>query len=305
MSFLWGRTRKLLTIHKRPSPIHKPQIEPPIERSSLPHLPTRMLRASMTVEAALVLPLFVFFFVNLSCVIELIRLHANVAFNLREIGDRLCLYGYVLSEGDAPSDALLSENGLGGIVLSQTFVKSELVSHLGEDYLEHAPLAKGAQSLNLLESEIPKQSDYIEINVTYEAAPFWQLAGFRSFRMANRYYGHIWNGYALSGNGETSVIVYVAENGEVYHADSDCTHLQLSISEIAAAAVAAQSNVWGEKYGACQLCCKGATTDKVYITEQGNCYHSSRDCSGLKRTVYSINLEEARKRYRRCSRCGN
>ena len=35
--------------------------------------------------------------------------------------------------------------------------------------------------------------------------------------MANRYYGHLWNGYAIPGTENDEEYVYVTEDSEVYH----------------------------------------------------------------------------------------
>ena len=46
----------------------------------------RKRQAGMTVEAAVVLPLFLLFFLNLSCAMEMIRLHGNLQLALQDVG---------------------------------------------------------------------------------------------------------------------------------------------------------------------------------------------------------------------------
>lgn len=53
---------------------------------------------SMTVEAAVVLPLFMVFFINLSCSVEMIRLHSNIDVALWNIGNDLTVYGALTTE---------------------------------------------------------------------------------------------------------------------------------------------------------------------------------------------------------------
>lgn len=134
--------------------------------------------------------------------------------------------------------------------------------------------------------------------------------GFGSFRMANRYYSHIWNGYRLPGDEtadgtEKGKIVYVTETGTVYHPIRSCTYLTLSERPIPVSAVSWERNQNGGKYYPCSICVKGSPPIMYYITEEGKHYHYRRECSGLKRTVREMALEHALEEgYRPCSRCG-
>ena len=193
---------------------------------------------------------------------------------------------------------------LSGAVFSSVFVKAQMVHLLGEDYLNSSPLRSGTDSLMLWESEVFGTEDTIDLVVTYSVAPWIKTAGFMSFRMANRYYGHIWNGYAISGQAQAGETVYVAENGQVYHLDRSCTHLKLSVCEISAEALDAARNNYGKRYEACEKCAQGRRTEIVFITGEGDKYHYNRACPGLKRTVSPMLKQDAEKRYRPCSRCG-
>ena len=99
------------------------------------------------------------------------------------------------------------------------------------------------------------------------------------------------------GEGKT---VYVAATGKVYHTDSHCTHLKLSIREVGAQTVGQLRNKSGEKYHACERCHAGSA-GSVYITGEGNRYHGSLSCSGLKRTVEEVLQEDCD--LRPCSKC--
>ena len=48
---------------------------------------------------------------------------------------------------------------------------------------------------------------------------------------------------------------------------------------------------------------KNYVSGKVYVTDYGTCYHSDLACSGLKRTIYLILLEETGGK-RACGKCG-
>lgn len=306
MSSLWKKQ-----ILKRPSPTknkHIPclaqsiefpfhnQVNLLIKRISLFTSFSRKVDGSMTVEASIVLPLFLFFFLNLGSVIEMIRLHNNLELALWETGNRLAVYGHVLDGG----------NKITGVALSYTYVKSQIIEYLGEEYLENSPLSYGTDGLQFLESNIWKEDGTFEVVLTYAVSPLSSVAGFRSFRMANRYYGHLWTGYEIPGTEEptSEQYVYITKTGRVYHTNAGCTHLVLSVSQVSYQEALSSRNNQGEKYDACEKCSKWGYRGSVYITKEGDCYHFERECPGLKRTVISVPISDV-SGYRLCSRCGS
>ena len=337
MSLLWnGRViKKQLTRKNKPSPTIQGSI-PDSARSqeSSPDggicrrsVTTRLIKgislltsvsggapAGMTVEASIVLPLFLFFFLNLGCAMEMIRLHGNLQLAVWQIGSRLSVYGYALESGEMP-EAGAEDVGwwedLAGLAISSTYVRGQVVKFAGREYLDASPLTNGADGLQFWESRLLGEGGEMDIIVTYSVSPWSDLLGTISFRMANRYYGHIWNGYALSDGEESGGVeenqqtVYVTENGTVYHSSTECTHLRLTIRQVSAAAVGEERNESGAKYYPCERCSGGGSPGLLYITKDGKRYHFSRDCSGLKRTMNTMTLEEAQDAgYPPCSRCG-
>lgn len=272
---------------------------------------TRKLRAGMTVEAAIALPVFLLFLLNLGSAIEMIRLHGNLQTALWETGNQLAVYGYALGNEESLRSMEQGEDPwwkeLAGIAFSYLYIKNQMVDYLGEEYLESSPLSHGTDGLQFWESEIVQSNGEMEITLTYGVSPWCSITGFFPFRMANRYHAHIWNGYDIvgdsGGNEEDLVTVYVTETGSVYHRDRSCTHLCLSIREIAAGTQGNYRNENGGKYSECEKCRGEPATGTFYITREGDCFHYSRECSGLKRTVFSILLKDAGD-YRPCSRCG-
>lgn len=95
-------------------------------------------------------------------------------------------------------------------------------------------------------------------------------------------------------------IVYLTERGIVYHLRADCSHICLTINN----AQAIKTVIQGGRYRPCEKCVrrKGDLTS-IYITAEGDCYHASLSCSGLKRTVRAVYLSEI-PGMRPCSRCG-
>jgi len=330
MSSLWENAT-VNNLHKRPSPkqyssnVHillVKRFEPlkillsnlffPLKRTSVP--------ASMTLEAAVVLPLFLFFFLNLFTSVEMIRLHGNLQLALWETGSRMAVYGYaydtVFHDDETLYDDTSTSNqeeenpllqNLMGIAFSYIYVKGEIIEYCGKEYLNQSPLTKGTDSLTFLETSIMNEDDCIDLTVTYRVSPLFSVPGFSSFRMVNRYYGRAWTGYDVSGgsgdDAKTDIdYVYITETGTVYHESLECSHLKLSVRQVSLVEALTSQNNAGSRYTLCQLCRNMDQKNYVYVTSEGARYHYDSGCSGLKRTIYTIIRTEAED-YRPCSRC--
>lgn len=263
--------------------------------------------ASMTVEAAIVLPLFLFFMLNLLGIIEIYRLHSTLLAALRETGRELSVYAYAYKtitgeEEDEGLEALV-EN----VAFSYLYVKGRVEKFAGEKYLETSPLTNGKEGIWYTDSSILQQGDIIDLVASYQISPFIGIVGFSPARFYCRYYGRAWTGYEVDPDGEggkrEDAYVYVAENAEVFHLSRECSHIRLSISECEAADLEILRNEHGGRYTPCELCVISFTA-RFYIARSGNRYHQDLNCSGLKRTITVMLRSEAEKKYRMCSRCG-
>lgn len=115
---------------------------------------------------------------------------------------------------------------------------------------------------------------------------------------------HSWTGMEEQENSPSpEEMVYMAVSGSVYHKDSQCSYLDLSISQARGAEVEGLRNQDGARYAPCESCARGGNpANIVYITGRGMKYHNQIRCSRLKRTVRMVPLSEA-KGHSLCSRC--
>lgn len=298
------------------------------------------LRASMTVEAALVLPIFIFFMAQLLYIFDMVRLQSRFLMALHETGTQMAEYAFyteyavgdvlsaVLELGGneslsameseladlAGSDTLVSTiSGYGvSLLLSETYVRSCVTEYLGEEYLDNTCLSGGADSISYLRSQIMVSGDIIDLVADYRISPFMTFFGLEGISVQTRYYGHAWTGYTI---GETSddaedsedadtQMVYITPTGSVYHLSENCTYLKPSIQYIAASEVNQARNSSGARYYACETC-NPTKTGTLVITEDGNRYHSSASCSALKRTIITVPLSEVEGSMSSCSKCGS
>lgn len=214
-------------------------------RASCPALP-----GNMTVEAALVLPIFLFAMVNLLSLIVMFQSFSIQEGKLHQTGRELSLLAYGNADGE--------------------------------------------QDIRLLKVSSVKS--------------VFPVAAFPGTVVANGCVMHKWIGYDLSlgdtaSGDEKEDLVYVTKSGTAYHRQRECIYLNPSIQMMEIEQAKRASNSDGRHYTACSVC--GGSSGIVYVTQDGVRYHSSVTCSGLKRTIDVVSLQEAVAAGRHaCPRCG-
>lgn len=198
----------------------------------------RALPGSMTVEAALVLPVFLFAMVNLLSLILMFQTFSVQEGKLHQAGRELSLLAY------------------------------------GQE--------SGEQDIRLVKVSAVKS--------------IFPIAAFPSSAIVNGCVMHKWIGYDLSaGDGtnreEGEEMVYITRSGAAYHRIRSCTYLNPSIQLMGISEAQNAVNSEGRRYTACMAC--GGNSAVVYVTAGGERYHSTVSCSGLKRTIESVTLQEA------------
>ena len=155
--------------------------------------------------------------------------------------------------------------------------------------------------------------DNITLPDFYTYEPIGGLVPLPDVRIFNTVKVHAWTGkeyvneegQAGGEEKEKEPMIYLTENGSVYHKDIGCSYLDLSISHVSKNAAEGLRNHYGEKYSPCETCGKGQEQGgMVYITETGNRYHTLESCSGLKRTVRMEKQSHVSGKMHACSRCG-
>lgn len=257
----------------------------------------------MTLEAAFVLPFFLFAILNILFAVNIIGTQSRVNAALHQVGNRMAFSGYTYNAtvGSALPD------GLADVAFTEGYARGQVVEYVGKSYLDKSCVKDGAGGISFAGSSVMGAGDIIDLRVSYRVRPFVQLMGFDGFSVSQRYYGKAWTGYDASGPvssfGEEDPMVYVTETGTVYHPDRNCTYLNPKVEAVSAEEVSGRRNASGAKYVPCGFCGAAAVGSEVYIADFGNSYHNQINCPGLKRTIYTVPLSKVGARGR-CSKCG-
>lgn len=248
------------------------------ESGALSH---ELLKGSLTLEAALVLPVFLLVMVMVLFLFEVMQTQYIV--------------GNSLDQAVAETSLVRNISGKEAKNLTKASFYKELVAQ--DCYLPW--IKNGIAGFSWKNTEV--NDSYIDALVTYHIKFPIRFFGQKSIQLSDGCRMHRWTGRQNEdGKNANQEWVYVTLTGNVYHKSRECTHLKLSVQSIAAAKLKKQS----KKYSPCGHCTKGGKMGAVvYITNDGDCYHFKIDCSGLKRTIYMI-LKEQVGNKRPCSRCG-
>lgn len=252
-------------------------------------------KGSLTVECALILPLFFLAVVVLTGMLDLYRLQIRIQTALSEGARELAMYAYC-REGEDSSPVGLVEDAVCGVYGMKKV----------RDSLEGERLSQILGGINgIVFTGSGYQNDTVTLKASfYYASP---VAFFRLFpvRISLDSQARAWTGYkgVTFGSQESEELVYVTEWESVYHTSAACTHISLDIQKVSLAGVENSKNEYGEHYHPCEKCVgDSGGSRQVYITRTGDCYHNSLDCPGLTRTVMAVKKSQA-SALRECSRC--
>ncbi len=256
--------------------------------------------ASFTVEAALVIPMVTCFFAAILFLFHVLEVQLCVQTGMEQTGRKLAVYAAAETENGTDA-AAGKENGAGAAAETAT-AKILLVKNLRENEEIAKWVVGGAAGLSLLESDM--EGDDIDLVVNYRMEfPLRLLQPF-SVHIKQRTKVRKWTGWNPGAGEDEDPWVYITESGSVYHTTKNCTHLKLSIQPVSLAELAGRRNLDGAIYHACPQCVgKEKAAGIVYITDYGDRYHTNLNCSGLKRTIYTVRKSEVGNR-RACSKCG-
>ena len=252
------------------------------ERASAPEITKK---ASITIEAAFGIPLFLLASVCLLWLIEMqsIRISiVNAAHNA--------------AKSAAEDTAVIP-------VLNTWKLKSDIISFIGEERISRSILKGGGEGISCLGSYVSPDTGEMNIRIVYRVQIPVPVLGSPLAELEESFKISAWTGYTRPGedpDGED--IVYVTENGEVYHEDYQCSYLHLSIRSVPYEQLPELRNESGGKYHACEKCTFGSSMGEIYITQDGDKYHNSLNCSGLKRTIHAVKKSKVTG-MGGCSRC--
>ena len=178
----------------------------------------------------------------------------------------------------------------------------EYSSNLADMHRKAKELAVHA---HILEEEMG--NELVILTKTQELNPMISFMGFQESRTLISCQARKWIGYDVineSAGNEEEEWVYITPSGEAYHRNPNCSYLNPKIYSAVSSQIGEYRNLSGEIYRQCESCKHITLTGICFYTEYGNRYHATLKCSGLKRTINTVQLSEVEGRHL-CSKCAS
>lgn len=244
---------------------------------------TKRIKGSLTIEAAMVLPIFLVSMIALASLINIITANIRLQNCMYEKARELSITCDAETEVDCNK------------------IRDEIIAEFGAKKWDNCyTLEPQLPIISLLQS--PK-GDYAVLSAAYKAGiPF---TGDKLYvPVTCKILFHNWVGYDEDYHKYDfdDVIVYVAQNESVYHLDRDCSHISIAVVKTTPEEVVNLRNASGGKYKKCSLCHSSLNDPILYVTKEGDRFHNDRNCSACKRIVRAVRLSEVGE-LRPCSRC--
>lgn len=289
----------------------------------------------LTLEASLALPIFAFAVYALVFFFQVIAAQDCLHYYATKVARNISSYGMVTNyamkfseDVDSSSEIKENINGDDETIFSGLFDTSDITNILTsaasgimlkesiKPYVKDHNAIKnciqgGYGGITFLGSSLFDEEECIQVVMQYKIQlPIWKEI-LPVFPVVQRIRIRMFNGHAVpsslntdTGENEDGEYVYITPNGSVYHTNANCSHIKINVQAVDSTRISFIYNSNHSTYRACDLCFEknSIVPSSVYITEHGDCYHSSRTCSGIKRTVMKVLLTEVGARGE-CSRC--
>ena len=277
------------------------------------------LAASLSVEAALCLTLFMFTVILLSVPMEILDAQRRVQTVLESTARELSWQAYFFYRKEA--GAMPERNDVSGADAvpedSGSRDREEVAALFAEGalelYLREKIRAVGGNQLERVDcsgSRISDGGERIDLRAQYRFRLPFSVFALDSVKLSSRSLRRGWIGKegggkgAGSGESEVKTMVYIGRNGSRYHLSASCHYISNEISMVDFENVGGYRNSEGKRYRPCSRCGGAAEGGHpVYLLPGGEYYHSRADCSSLNYYVRRVPLSEV-KHLGACSYCG-
>lgn len=252
-----------------------------------------MEEASLTIEAALAFPIFIFALLFVISLFDMLDTHRKIQMIADDITRQFAQYAYIIEYTDADEKADILKLG--------TLHAYALYRLQDEIDMRKLKLA------NTLGTEYMKEDDMICVKYSYFYKPYYNIFGYQGMYQEvvskrRAFVGVYTRNEDDEKPNEEDRMVYVGKTSKRYHLNPHCHYLSNQMSSVDMAHIHTKRNIYGAKYDACSRCVKG-NESKVYIMPSGSAYHTDASCTAIIAYISKVRYREV-KHLGACSYCG-
>ncbi len=266
------------------------------------------IRGSLTLEAALVFPLFVFLCMILLIPMRMMDRQRQIQAAVEAVGEEISQYAYaacLLEEGrgeemDESRDNSVRD-GLRGIFkgVSRAGIAAMVLDRIDRKWIQDVSFSGTAVD-----------GDMVRIAMTYRMPlPFsvFRVDGIKAETVCSR---RLWTGAEGKREGgplpegeEKEDMVYIGRNSVRYHRSRSCHYLFNDLKQAGAGELDGLRNQEGKRYYPCPSCEASVSEGPFFVMPWGTRYHSTGQCGAIRAYVQTVPLSQV-EHLGECSYCG-
>lgn len=274
------------------------------------HKRRKCMEASLTIEAAMSLTIFMFAVIILAMPMEMLDTQRRIQTILETTARDLSQYAYIrykISQGEEIQDktGITDRPEISGAI-TEGAVKVLLTAKIEE------AAGKGKISnLDISGTTVSENGEQINLQAEYRLRLPFRVFALDSVPASSRSFKRGWIGseggrglQGETGEGQPQIMVYVGKTRTRYHLTPNCHYISNDMSSLSWEQVGNQLSSSGTHYKPCSVCGKAAGKGStVYIMPNGKYYHSKKDCSSIAYYVQKVPLSQV-EYLGLCSYCG-
>lgn len=256
------------------------------------------MNASMSVEAACALSLFLLFMVTLLAPMKVMNIHRQMQAALEAAGEDAARYAYVTYCIDKGKELSNENQGWKQEYMQGFAVKSAVLAGISYD-LKQRCAEYPVEKINMMGSGILNENDDIDLVVHYNIRLPFSIFGIKSIPQVCKSRRRAWigrtGGKGAAGESEDnkSEVVYIGRNAARYHQNRFCHYLYNDLKMVTKSDINDLRNAGGGIYHACSVCGNLNDGAMVYIMPSGDKYHTDPECRSIIAYVQEVRLSEA------------
>ena len=256
------------------------------------------IKASATVEAALVMPLYIYAVMTVTYMMQIyqIRLEVDAAlYNALREQNKYNYLNYVQKEKQ--NDEIINEKdiNINDTIVGSLSLHSVLIKNLGSEYAKEHNIKGGNSGIKIICYSY--DSSTIQAAAEYSVKNPFDIFGIGYIKVVQEFTYEVWLGEKYAGDygkdKDNTDSVFITRTGTVYHKTRNCPALNIDVKMVDFSQINNYRNKNGSIYYPCIKCKKynnknESSYEYVYVTDYGVRYHRDENCSEINRTIIEI-----------------